>query len=612
MSGICGIIRFDNSIVKEKEIQNMLETMHHRAWDAEDIWVEDNVGLGHQMLWTTPEAPHEKYPYVSPNGKLVLIADARIDNRKELIKKLSIRKDDDEIITDLDLILRSYEKWGEDCTKYLIGDFAFVVWDKEEKKLFAARDRFANRPFYFYFDEQHLYFSSYIEVLLKLNGMKIILNENSIKSFGRFGTIKYEETMYQNIFRIPPAYSFTFLQTGLKKSRYWFPEKIKINKNISYEEAIIEVKKRLEEAVSNRLRVYGDWGCELSGGLDSSAISLIANTLTDTKIKTFSMRYQTYSCDEWEYTSEVIKTLNSDAICIDVDKLDFRDEYRLDSSCSLSKNWPIYGSFLQNYILGESMVANNVRVCLTGHGGDHVFTGTYDIFLDYIREYNFGYLLQELSLLYYSYHYSLRDIFVILLKKLMPKSIKKVLKLLLRREVISYSERPEEFTDYWNVSIKSEIVHSNINSILGRHHVMHTDNNHYRSLEMNENIEFRHPFFDTNLVEYLLSLPNYYKYQNGTIKLILRESLKNLYPEKIYNRKDKAEFSEALLAQMNLINFDLIAKESSLLKKGLIDEELENMLLTQFSEKTIDNGGVGKLWHLTTLRLWYIINLRFI
>ena len=133
---------------------------------------------------------------------------------------------------------------------------------------------------------------------------------------------------------------------------------------------------------------------------------------------------------------------------------------------------------------------------------------------------------------------------------------------------------------------------------------MHTDNNHYRSLEMNENIEFRHPFLDTKLVEYGLSLPNHYKYSCNTIKIVLREALKDIYPEKIYKRKDKAEFSEVLFALMNSCDIQKLCKNSSLINKNLIDTELLNNLLVKYEQKIIDAVDIGKLWRLSVTALW--------
>lgn len=603
MSGICGIVRFDGKIVKKEEIENMFDTMKNRGNDSEGIWVDGNVGFAHKMLWTTPESLHENQPLVSQDENFVLTADARIDNRDELLEKLEINENDFKIVTDGDLILRSYEKWGKECPKYLLGDFAFAIWDKQKQKLFCARDRFGIKPLYYYFYNEIVYFSSDIEVLYTFIDEPINLNNDSIKSFCRFATIGYEETMYQNIFRVPPIHCFVFSKKELNKYRYWFPEKIKIDYRISFEEAKKEIYNLLSKAVSSRLRTYGNWGCELSGGLDSTAVSLVAQKATDSQFKTFSMRYQSYTCDEWQYTKAAIDALDSIPIVLDADQLDVKNKYNLYNSVQLNKHWPLYGSFVHNYVLGKKMIENDIRVCLTGHGGDHLFTGDFDPIFDYLRDFRFQYAINEFS----ASNKTFLGFFYRVTKASIPDNVKRIIKTyILRRDMDDTIQPPENFTDYWNIPImKSNSMQTNLNDIVGRHHVMHTDNNHYRILEASENIEFRHPFFDTELIEYVLSLPNYYKYQGGIIKVILREALKDLYPDVIYKRKDKADFSEALIAQMDAINIAEIWENSLLLKNHLIDKYYLYELLKEYQDKTFDPIKIGKLWRLTTLEMWF-------
>lgn len=596
MSGICGIVRFNGQAVKKEDIQSMLDAMNDNN-DTQGIWIDCNVGFGHKMLWTTPESLLENQPSENMESNLVITADVRIDNRNELFEKLGIN-DDLKIVTDVDLILLSYQIWGEECSKYLKGDFAFAIWDKSQKKLYCARDRFGIKPFYFYFSNEMIYFSSDIDSLLTIIDEPIAVNNKAIRSFGKFATIGYEETMYENIFRIPPAFSFVFSDEGLNKYRYWFPEKIKINYDVSFEEAKQKIYNLLSEAVTTRLRVYGDWGCELSGGLDSTAVSLIAQNTTKSEFKTFSMRYQSYSCDEWKYTKKAIDTLGSIPIVLDADKLDVKNKYNLYSSVKLNKHWPQYGSFIYNYVLGKKMVENDIRVCLTGHGGDHVFTGSWHPTFEYFKNFRFTETLDGIS----DSDKTLFESLISTIKTLVPRKIKSFLKKFLLKQESHY---PENFIDYWNLaSNKSDTIKSNLYYLVGRQHVMHTDNNYYRVLESTENIEFRHPFFDTNLIEYVLTLPNYYKYKNGKIKVILREALKDLYPSSIYEREDKAEFSEALLAQINAIDVLQVWKHSLLIKNELIDQTYLHELMDQYQNNLIGSEGVGNLWRMISLELW--------
>ena len=153
MSGICGIVRFDGKPAENIKIQKMLDVMHNCGNDAEKIWVAGSIGFGHKMLWTTPESFHEKQPLVSDDGNLILTADARIDNREEIFELLDVGEKKNDVVTDANLILRSYLKWGEECPKYLIGDYAFAIWDTESNKLYCARDTMGIKQFYYYMNE---------------------------------------------------------------------------------------------------------------------------------------------------------------------------------------------------------------------------------------------------------------------------------------------------------------------------------------------------------------------------------------------------------------------------------------------------------------------------
>ncbi|MEO0970581.1 MAG: asparagine synthetase B, partial [Cyanobacteria bacterium J06639_18] len=183
MSGIAGIKYLDNSLLHRADLVLMLDTLAHRGPDGADIWVDGNIGLGHRMLWTTPESLIEKQPLVDRVRNLAIAADARIDNREELISQLSLDNSPSDrplnqninqnnsclkTVTDSQLILEAYKKWGEDCLEYLVGDFAFAIWDGCKQTLFCARDHFGVKPFYYYQSDQVFIFASEIKALLCL------------------------------------------------------------------------------------------------------------------------------------------------------------------------------------------------------------------------------------------------------------------------------------------------------------------------------------------------------------------------------------------------------------------------------------------------------------
>ena len=137
MSAIAGFLGLDGRPVKPKELERMVEVLAHRGLDRQAIWVDGSVGLSHCMLYTTQESLNENLPF--ERGDLVITADARIDNREELIAALGLGKNLTTKITDSELILVAYEKWKERCPEKLLGDFVFSIWDKRKHVLFRAR-----------------------------------------------------------------------------------------------------------------------------------------------------------------------------------------------------------------------------------------------------------------------------------------------------------------------------------------------------------------------------------------------------------------------------------------------------------------------------------------
>ena len=250
MSGIVGTYRLDGEPIDPDNLKQMTDILAHRGPDGSDVWISESVGLGHRMLWTTPESLLEKLPFADESEQFVITSHARIDNREELISKLNLNKYPTEKITDSQLILEAYKKWDEECPEYLLGDFAFVIWDKRKKILFCARDHFGVKPFYYYYQANNFFaFGSEIKALLCLPQVPEKLNEVRI---GDFLALMMEDktiTTYKDILRLPPAHSMVVSQSGINLRCYWELDpnrEIKMDSDEAYAE---EFRKIFTEAV---------------------------------------------------------------------------------------------------------------------------------------------------------------------------------------------------------------------------------------------------------------------------------------------------------------------------------------------------------------------------
>ena len=176
MSGIYGIINLKNQPVDKQQLDKMEALLLHRGLDGNGQWLQDNVGLGHLKLEITPESAYEKLPL--EYKQWVITADARVDNRDELNTPLSIEVAERHKIPDTTYIVKAYEKWGKDCVKHLIGDFAFAIWDKNSQTLFCARDHIGIKPFFYLKTEDKFIFASEVKTLVELQ-------EKPCKQIGR-------------------------------------------------------------------------------------------------------------------------------------------------------------------------------------------------------------------------------------------------------------------------------------------------------------------------------------------------------------------------------------------------------------------------------------------
>ena len=280
MSGLCGVIHWDEKPVAASTLRAMACAAAHRGPDGIHYWQDGHAGLVHLALHITPESTRERQPLVSTQGDLVLTADARIDNRDELTNHLKgkghLRHDQP---TDADIILAAYRCWNEDCAEHLIGDFAFAIWDERRQQLYAARDPMAMRAFYYRTEPHRILFATEVKQILAAPGVPKELYEPMVAAYlnGRFTPL--ERTFYQGISQLAPAHALTVNQAGHRTWRYWDidpKETIKYGSEQDYVAHFLEIFK---EAVRCRLRSVKPVGIMLSGGMDSGSIAATAGWL---------------------------------------------------------------------------------------------------------------------------------------------------------------------------------------------------------------------------------------------------------------------------------------------------------------------------------------------
>ena len=311
MSGIVALIHPDGRPVRRETLEHVAAPIAHRGPDGTHLWTEGAVGLAHQMLFTTPESLHEELPASNASGTLTITADARLDNRDELLSRLAIPKPHD-TVPDSALILAAYERWGEACVDELVGAFVFAIWDAERHTLFCARDHLGLKNLYLWHESEAL-FAAASEIKALVSHPEIPEELDAVQ-FGTYFTreiLDAEWTVFKGVRRLLPGHLLKVSSDGMELRRYYEPQPTDRSLPTSDEGYASEFLDLFRDAVQCRLRSAFPIASELSGGLDSSLVTCVARDQLQAEgrgpLSTISLIYDLFpECDERTYIDEVV------------------------------------------------------------------------------------------------------------------------------------------------------------------------------------------------------------------------------------------------------------------------------------------------------------------
>jgi asparagine synthase (glutamine-hydrolysing) len=378
LSGIYGIFYKDGAPVTSQTLEPLKAAMVEWGPDDQGTWCKGSVGLGHLMLHTTPESLDERLPATHPHHQnLIITADARIDNRDDILAALNICPA--ERLPDSTLILLAYERWGQACVDKLIGDFAFVIWDQRQQLLFCGRDIMGCKPFYYYNDKHRFIFASDIEGVLACSGVPQRLNETLLAVYLQEDTYFAEKryTFLADIVKLPPVHQLVITASRHQLTQYWSLDSVR-EVHLPSDEAYAEqLRELLFQAVKCRVRTHFPVGTHLSGGLDSSTLTAIAAPLLQEK-------GQTLTAYSWSPAPPSTGELPDDerkliqALCsresIQCHYIDLRVEDVVRTYMRDFTRKP-YEMMLREELTQRQAAQNNVRLMLSGWGGDEMITG---------------------------------------------------------------------------------------------------------------------------------------------------------------------------------------------------------------------------------------------
>ena len=296
MSGIVGLVPAPGAPVDTRLLQRMTASMAYRGPDGQETWADGYAGFGHTRLKSTGDQVDERQ-IATLDGETWIAADARVDGRSELVRKLEARGRTITTTSDAHLILHAYHAWGEDCVAHMLGDFAFAIWDARARRLFCARDHFGIKPFFYARAAEGIVVSNTLDCVRLHPAVSGALNPLAVADFLLFGwNLDPTTTTFDDVKRLPAAHTLTWEAGVVRTDRYWtLPTdgRIRYRRSQEYVEHFTEL---LRIAVGDRLRVdkVGVW---MSGGLDSTSIAATAHRLLAERGGLFDVRGYTVVYD---------------------------------------------------------------------------------------------------------------------------------------------------------------------------------------------------------------------------------------------------------------------------------------------------------------------------
>ena len=565
MSAITGVFYRDGRPVDRANIDLTLEVLAHRGSDGSRVWYSGSLGFGHRMRWTTPESLYETLPRVDRTGNFAITADARIDNREQLLSALDIIPELTETITDSELVLAAYQKWGDRCPAYIIGDFAFAIWDEREQTLFCARDCFGVTPFYYHLSDRTFAFASEIKALLCLEEVPCDVNPERV---GDYLISLFEDTsitFYQAIRRLPPAHWMKISPDGVQLEAYWNLDptrELHLDSEEEYAEGFREI---FTEAVGCRLRSAYPVGSMLSGGLDSSSIACMAREIlarnNGRPLPTFSAIFEDVpECDERPYINAVLEGGGMEPHYLHGDRLSplIESERQLHHqdeplfAFNLNLNWGLYGIAQQQ----------GVRTILDGFDGDSTVSHGVGYLSELARDGHWLTLMGEVRGYTHNFDRPFWDWMSPYLWNYAPpfKLTQRGWKSLQRR--MGMQPQASGSQPSWHAAVNENFLHQvdlrQRRKALGQALRQSQESQraeHYYSLvrgvmpytlEVMDKaaaafgIDLRFPFWDRRLVEYCLSLPPEQKIHRGWTRMVMRRGLTGILPKAVQWRGGKS------------------------------------------------------------------------
>ena len=608
MCGFAGYINNYATFDKMAVIKAMADRIVHRGPDDAHYYVDDDISLGFRRL-SIIDLEGGRQPILNEDGSLVLLFNGEIYNyqsiREDLLKAGHVFKTK----TDSEVILHGYEEYGKKVLDRLRGMFAFIIWNKQTKELFGARDIFGIKPFYYYKKDGEFLFGSEIKSFLSHPKFEKELDEDMIPLYLSYEYIPDERTIFKNVYKLPGAHCFTYKDGKLEVERYYHIRyNIEEDKSLEYWEDAIT--KEFSESVAMHQISDVEVGCFLSSGVDSSYVVKEISKGTK-KVKTFSVGYEEEKYSELPYAQDFSSVIGVQNIANKVSADEFFDavpeiQYFMDEPLPNPSEIPLY--FL------AKNARKYVKVVLSGEGADELFGG-YPMYLagGHFDRYAHkvprpvrkalgtvarhapsfkgkNFLIRGAMEPYQRF---MRANYVFQSAE-RQKYLKRPIATKLPEE---YSKR--YFDEVPNLDEPTQLQYVDMHTWMIYDILLKADR-----MSMANSLELRVPFLDRKMLELSTRIPTRYRAANETTKIALRGAAIKQLPERTANKK-KLGFPVPLndwLREDKYYNKVKAAFQSDIAEKFFVTDELMKLLDDHKNGRALN---MQKIWSFYTFIVWY-------
>jgi len=376
MCGIIGRVNFSGKKINPKNLRKATQGLFHRGPDDYGIWEQNFCGLGHRRLSIIDLSKSGNQPMVSSDNRYVCVFNGEIYNFRSLKQELSKAGKIWNSLSDTEVLLEGWIKWKEELLTKIDGMFAFVIWDKKEETIFAARDRIGEKPFYYNFDGNEFGFSSRPKQLFDLfPSLSKEYDPQSLRYYLESGYIPGSFSIFKKIKKLEPGTYMKVNKSGLTIKKYWNLSIIEKNTKLKYypeNKLVDQLDDILLRSVKNRMNSDVKLGAFLSGGIDSSLIVAMMKKNNSEPINTFTIGFNVKEYDESKDAESVAKFLGTNHYCKHIDEQDL-----LNLLPTFLDNFdePFFDSAAFPTMAVSQLAKKHVSVVMTGDGGDELFGG---------------------------------------------------------------------------------------------------------------------------------------------------------------------------------------------------------------------------------------------